>query len=48
MDDWFLALADCNALPPNANRALIGRCFVVLPGPVPGRTNGALGRRMAI
>ena len=35
MDDWFHALADCNALPPHAARALIERGFVVLPGPVP-------------
>ena len=46
LHDWFQALADCNALPPHAARALIERGFVVLPGPVPDRTNGANGRRV--
>jgi hypothetical protein len=35
MDDWFDALADSNALPPNAACALSERGFVVLPGLVP-------------
>jgi hypothetical protein len=35
MDDWLHALADSNALPPNAACALSERGFVVLPGPVP-------------
>jgi hypothetical protein len=35
MDDWFHALAGCNALSTNAASALIERGFVVLRGPVP-------------
>ena len=35
MDDWFHALADNNALPPDAAYELSERGFVVMPGPVP-------------
>ena len=44
LDDWFHALADSNALPPNAACALSERGFVVLPGPVPTEQMERLAR----
>jgi ectoine hydroxylase-related dioxygenase (phytanoyl-CoA dioxygenase family) len=44
MDDWFNALADYNALPPNTASVLSEHGFVVMPGPVPAGQMERLAR----